>query len=189
LPCAVPKPLANIGARLQHDELEIFSTLAISAANRLEVINDEVCMRKLAAQGLLWFRMTIRNGISIRHSRSSDLYLCLPINFLALALTAPVTIKEVLKETRGTVGQDNLSLEQVRSLRIPFVSLVEQNRIVAKVVELMALCDRLETSLTATTRRRLLDALLASALAPADARELGVALDRSLVRVPFMCWD
>lgn len=37
-----------------------------------------------------------------------------------------------------------------------------------KVDALMALCDRLEASLTATaaTRRRLLDALLAEALAP-----------------------
>lgn len=36
---------------------------------------------------------------------------------------------------------------------------------------MMALCDRLEASLTdgATTRRRLLDALLAEALAPVSA--------------------
>jgi type I restriction enzyme S subunit len=47
--------------------------------------------------------------------------------------------------------------------------LPEQQRIVAKVDELMALCDRLEASLTAarTTRRRLLDAVLAEALDPA----------------------
>ncbi len=47
-------------------------------------------------------------------------------------------------------------------------SLTEQRRIVAKVDELMGLCDRLEASLdlTAATRRRLLDALLAEALAP-----------------------
>jgi type I restriction enzyme S subunit len=44
-------------------------------------------------------------------------------------------------------------------------------RIVAKVDALMALCDRLEASLdlTAATRRRLLDALLAEALEPAEA--------------------
>ena len=46
--------------------------------------------------------------------------------------------------------------------------LAEQHRIVAKVDELMALCDRLEASLTISdqTRTRLLDGLLAEALAP-----------------------
>ena len=41
----------------------------------------------------------------------------------------------------------------------------------------MALCDRLEASLTtaADTRRRLLDALLAEALAPSEERELEAA--------------
>src|SRR5262249_3086609 len=44
---------------------------------------------------------------------------------------------------------------------------------VAKVDELMALCDCLEASLTTAdeTRRRLLDALLAEALTPAAAGE------------------
>jgi hypothetical protein len=50
----------------------------------------------------------------------------------------------------------------------------EQQRIVAKVDELMALCDRLEANLTdtAATRGRLLDALLAEALSPAESREV-----------------
>jgi type I restriction enzyme, S subunit len=63
------------------------------------------------------------------------------------------------------------------SLPVPLPPLAEQHRIVAKVDALMALCDRLEASLTATaaTRRRLLDALLAEALAPVDARELEAA--------------
>jgi len=41
----------------------------------------------------------------------------------------------------------------------------------------MALCGKLEASLTATTavRRRLLDALLAEALGPAEDRELEAA--------------
>ncbi len=44
----------------------------------------------------------------------------------------------------------------------------EQSRVFARVDQLMALCDRLEASLdhTNTTCRRLLDALLAEALAP-----------------------
>jgi type I restriction enzyme S subunit len=60
---------------------------------------------------------------------------------------------------------------------VPLPPLAEQYRIVAKVDVLMALCDRLEASLTANaaTRRRLLDALLAEALAPAGERELEAA--------------
>ena len=53
----------------------------------------------------------------------------------------------------------------------PLPPLAEQRRIVAKVDALMALCDWLEASLdlTAATRRRLLNALLAEALGPAEA--------------------
>ena len=56
------------------------------------------------------------------------------------------------------------------SLPIPLPPLAEQHRIVAKVDELMSLCDRLETSLGVgdDTRSSLLDALLAEALAPAE---------------------
>jgi type I restriction enzyme S subunit len=64
-------------------------------------------------------------------------------------------------------------MSTVRAYPIPLPPLAEQYRIVAKVEELMALCDRLEANLTATAaiRRRLLDALLAEALAPNEARE------------------
>jgi type I restriction enzyme S subunit len=62
-------------------------------------------------------------------------------------------------------------------LPLPLPPLAEQHRIVAKVDELLALCDRLEASLTTTddTRRRLLEALLAEALAPDEERELEAA--------------
>lgn len=88
--------------------------------------------------------------------------------YLAMILQASDTLREVLSETRGTVGQDNLSLEQVRSISFPFIPLAEQHRIVAKVESLMALCDRLEAALTEanTTRTRLLEALLHEALEP-----------------------
>ncbi len=52
--------------------------------------------------------------------------------------------------------------------RGPGKALAEQHRIVAKVDELMALCDQREASLAATTEtlHRLLDALLHKALTP-----------------------
>jgi type I restriction enzyme S subunit len=64
----------------------------------------------------------------------------------------------------------NVSRDVILNLPFPLPPLAEQHRIVAKVDALMALCDRLEAGLAhaADTRRRLLDALLAEALAPAD---------------------
>ncbi|KZC34457.1 UNVERIFIED_ORG: hypothetical protein RHOFW104R5_33040 [Rhodanobacter sp. FW104-R5] len=57
----------------------------------------------------------------------------------------------------------------MRRALLPLPPLAEQHRIVAKLDELMMLCDQLEASLTTseTTRSRLLDALLHEALAPA----------------------
>lgn len=74
-------------------------------------------------------------------------------------------------------AQPCLYINRIQSLLVPVPPLAEQRRIVAKVDALMALCDRLEASLTTTaaTRRRLLDSLLAEALAPAEDRELEAA--------------
>ena len=70
-----------------------------------------------------------------------------------------------------------ISREDVEEFVFPLPPLAEQHRIVSKVDELMALCDRLEGSLTATAaaRRRLLDALLAEALVPNADREMEAA--------------
>jgi type I restriction enzyme S subunit len=87
------------------------------------------------------------------------------------------TAKANLLEFAPATAQKNINLEILTQVLIPLPSLAEQHRIVAKVDALMALCDRLEASLTtaADTRRRLLDALLAEALAPDDERELEAA--------------
>ena len=54
------------------------------------------------------------------------------------------------------------------NLLIPLPPLAEQHRIVARVDELMALCDQLEAQLTTTEAdsRRLLEAVLHEALNP-----------------------
>jgi type I restriction enzyme S subunit len=83
------------------------------------------------------------------------------------------TAKANLLEFAPATAQKNINLEILTQVLIPLPPLAEQQRIVAKVDALMALCDRLEASLAATaaTRGRLLDALLAEALAPAEERE------------------
>ena len=63
-------------------------------------------------------------------------------------------------------GQPNVNGKTLAKMNVPLPPLAEQHRIVAKVDELMALCDRLEAGLADAdaARRRLLDSLLHQAL-------------------------
>lgn len=59
--------------------------------------------------------------------------------------------------TKGAIKGNTLNRKSISNILLPFPPLGEQHRIVAKVDELMTLCDRLETARTAreTTRDRL----------------------------------
>jgi type I restriction enzyme, S subunit len=97
--------------------------------------------------------------------------------YAALYLNSPEGVAEMKRLAITSAGLFSLSVGKIRKISFSVPPLAEQRRIVAKVDELMALCDRLEASLTAAdaTRRHLLDALLAQALAPAEDRELDAA--------------
>jgi type I restriction enzyme S subunit len=74
-----------------------------------------------------------------------------------------------------SAGLYSLSVGKIQRITVPLPPLAEQHRIVAKMDELMAVCDELEESLATeqTERGRLLDALLRDALEDAlPAREL-----------------
>ena len=91
---------------------------------------------------------------------------CLSREFVIWCLRAPVTQDRMRRCAKG-VAVRGVNIGDVRALQLPVPSLAEQHRIVAKVDELMALCDRLEAQLTTaqTESRRLLEALLHQALA------------------------
>ena len=95
--------------------------------------------------------------------------------FIALALKA-TGFQALAWSKAGTGTLPIISKGKWEQLPIPLPPLAEQHRIVARVDELMALCDRLERGLAtaANIRRHLLDALLAEALAPVET-ELAAA--------------
>lgn len=68
---------------------------------------------------------------------------------------------EIVKHKKST-AQPSLSMETIRNINIVIPPLLEQKRIVAKVDELMQMCDRLEESLRQTQQR--VEALAASAI-------------------------
>ena len=89
------------------------------------------------------------------------------VGFLARAMESRLVFEQATACATG-IAQKTVPLSGLRRLLILLPPLAEQHRIVATVDELMALCDRLEASLTTgdDTRCRLLGALLIEALEP-----------------------
>lgn len=89
------------------------------------------------------------------------------ILFLCLLLASPLVYRQATHSITGT-AQPTIALRPLRNFLVPLPPLAEQQRIVAKVEELMALCDKLEAQLTTThtDSRRLLEAVLYEALTP-----------------------
>ena len=89
-------------------------------------------------------------------------------DFLEIVLNSPfITDIARIYTTGGAAPRVNMST--VRAYPIPVPPIAEQQRIVAKVNELMARCDQLEDSLTdeEQTRSHLLESVLQNALEPA----------------------
>ena len=87
------------------------------------------------------------------------------VRFLCSLLASPLVYEQATRSTTGT-AQPTIPLRPLRNFLVLLPPLAEQHRIIAKVDELMALCDRLETQLTTTQteNRRLLETVLHDAL-------------------------
>ena len=85
--------------------------------------------------------------------------------FMVYLMLSPYFWDHIQNNLRG-IAYKGLNLGLLRDFPIPLPPLAEQHRIVAKVDELMAVCDRLEASLVTgdETRGRLIDTLLHEAL-------------------------
>jgi type I restriction enzyme, S subunit len=94
------------------------------------------------------------------------------VGYLAHAMASLVVYEQAAACATG-IAQKTVPLSGLRSMVIPLPPLAEQHRIVAKVDELLELCDQLEASLRVAgeTRSRLLDALIAEALKPVSSFE------------------
>jgi len=95
--------------------------------------------------------------------------------FLFHLLCSGLPYEGVLRETRGSAGQSNISLSQCRNMIFRVPPLAEQHEIVRRVEALLARADRIEKRLAAATRRveSLTQAILAQAfrgeLVPTEA--------------------
>jgi len=129
---------------------------------RLSIFNDYLRLQPIYPDKLIRVRLEPQRAVSA---------------FLRLASETDLVRDEVEVFCATTVGNWGISASNLKEVRFPVPPLAEQHRIVAKVDELMTLCDRLEASLTTTdqTRTRLLEATIAEALAPASISEMEAA--------------
>jgi type I restriction enzyme S subunit len=86
-------------------------------------------------------------------------------DFFAVVLRSPMCQTQIWEKVKVT-AQPCLYINRINSLAIPLPPLVEQHRIVAKVDELMTMCDNLEARITTTaaTRHQLIEATIHEAL-------------------------
>jgi type I restriction enzyme S subunit len=72
----------------------------------------------------------------------------------------------IYSKSTGTANQANIGMEAIKNWVIPIAPLEEQHRIVAKVNELMTLCDQLKARITEaqTTKLHLTDAIVEQAV-------------------------
>ena len=102
--------------------------------------------------------------------------------FLEMVLNSPLITRIALAKTTGGAAP-RINVATVKAYPIPLPTLAEQRQIVAKVTELMAICEHLEAQLTTTksASRRLLEVVLHRALEASgmnsNASEPDVSLD------------
>ena len=91
-----------------------------------------------------------------------------PQHFMRCVVLSPYFQDFISNEQTGA-GRGGLPKNKMDRIPVPLPPLAEQHRIVARVDELMVLCNRLESSLAAadTTRHHFLESLLQDVLEPA----------------------
>lgn len=94
--------------------------------------------------------------------------------FLEMVLNSPL-ISQIAKQKTTGGAAPRINVATVKAYPIPLPPLPDQRRIVAKVQKLMALCDRLEATLTVTREEstHLLEAVLYHALNTVEPAILG----------------
>ena len=104
-------------------------------------------------------------------SGTTELHIVRPLlvnpNFIVLFLKCPYFIETGIPKMTGTAGQKRVPADYFAHSPFPLPPLAEQHRIVARVDELMALCDRLEAARAERESTR--DRLATASFAPLNA--------------------
>ncbi|NDY93584.1 hypothetical protein G3A44_20545 [Ideonella sp. TBM-1] len=157
--------------------------LDLSEMKHVEVPSDEVEKFRLAAGDLLITEGGDWDKVGRTAIWADELPLCLHQNHVfrarrcsdefdpawaELYLNSPAARDYFAGSAKQTTNLASINMTQLRSCAFPVPPLAEQHRIVAKVTELLALCDQLKARIAAARAQhaQLAQALVEQALAP-----------------------
>ncbi len=173
------------------------SSGTINFTNARQISEDqhtELCKRCCPKKGDILLTKVGTTGIAVpvKTERTFSIFVSVALlkfstvelsqDYLCHLINSPFVRQQSKDNTQG-IGNQNLVLRLINGFALPIPPLAEQHRIVAKLDELMVLCDRLEKKLAGgdDTRRRLLDALLHEVL---PARRSGGHLTKRKTHTP-----
>lgn len=113
------------------------------------------------------------DGHNLTENAAKIVFRGLDPEYLRLALSSD-QVQQQFRDKTKQMAQPKLALKRILGAKFPLPPLSEQKRIVAKVDELMALCDELEARITkiSNIRHQLLEATLHEALKQCSSREV-----------------
>jgi len=140
----------------------------------LSQIREEACFTK--------DRIIVRGKLVTRGKAKRADYILYYKPNIPIALIQAKDNSYLEKASKQTTNLASINMTQLRSCPLPLSPLAEQDRIVAKVEELMALRDRLEAQLTTTQTesRRLLEAVLARVFTGDETWRSAPIIDQTL---------
>ena len=172
-------------------------TLSATTSGHFKEEHSKYIATKIPADSDLWLKdgdILVQRGNTIEYVGVAAIYWGEPNRFIYPDLMMKIRVSSELNlryvhlamsqdaardflraRASGTSGtMPKINQTTLRSLPLPIPPIAEQHRIVAKVDELMSLCDELEVQLTttATTRHQLLEATLYEALSGASAKQV-----------------
>ncbi|MBV5285799.1 MAG: restriction endonuclease subunit S [Methyloversatilis discipulorum] len=179
-------PMAMIGTRFEGTHEQELRTWAEVKQGFTHFAEDDVGVAKITPcfeNSKACVFSGLSNGIG---AGTTELHIVRPIastlapRYVLAYLKAPIFLHVGESRMTGTAGQKRLPKDFLEQNPFPLPPLAEQHRIVAKVDELMALCDRLEAEQkdAEAVHARLVDALLAALTRSTDAADFAANWQR-----------
>ena len=154
---------------ISDDRLKYISSTVKQKIEKYTISKDDLYVTIAGTIGIVGDVPEIFDGHNLTENAAKIVFREVDKTFLKLTLQS-MDVQEQFAEKTKKMAQPKLALKRISGARVPLPPLAEQHRIVAKVDEFMAVCDRLEATLSvvASTRARLLKAVLHDTLEPIE---------------------